>query len=72
MDQGDEDLLDRAYRRRIELMAQPSVRWVRMTLESRGVSFVIEEKGGLQWAEWMPRQLEPGDGGAPNGEYDRE
>jgi hypothetical protein len=48
------------------------VRWVRMTLEARGVTFVMEEQGGAQRAEWMPRHQEPADGGSPNGAYDRE
>ena len=72
MDQGDAALLDRAYQRRLELMGQPGVRWVRMTLEARGVTFVMEEQGGAQRAEWMPRDQEPADGGSPNGAYDRE
>lgn len=72
MDRGDEELLERAYQRRVELMGQPGVRWVRMTLEARGVTFVMEEQGGAQRAEWMPRHQEPADGGSPNGAYDRE
>jgi hypothetical protein len=72
MDRGDEDLLDRAYRRRVELMGQPGVRWVRMTLEARGVTFVTEDGRGGKRTEWMPRCSEPADGGSPNGDYDRE
>lgn len=60
MDQQDEDLLERAYRRRMELMAQPGVRWVRMTLEKRGVTFVVEGAGGVQRSEWMERSLHRG------------
>lgn len=72
MDRGDEQLLERAYQRRIELLGQPGVNWVRMTLESRGVSFVLEESSGAKRTEWMPRCSEPGDGGSPNGDYDRD
>lgn len=72
MDRGDEELLDRAYQRRVELLSQPGVRWVRMTLEARGVSFVMEDGGGGKRIEWMPRHREPADGGSPNSEYDRE
>lgn len=72
MDRGDEDLLERAYQRRFELMAQPGIRWVRMTLEAAGVSFVLEEQGGARRAEWIPRQQLPADGGSPNGAYDRD
>jgi hypothetical protein len=72
VDRGDEDLLDRAYERRAELLAQPGIRWVRMHLEKRGVSLVVEETGGGQRAEWLPRTSEPADGGAGNGDYDRE
>lgn len=72
MDRGDEDLLDRAYQRRVELMGQPGVRWVRMTLETRGVTFVLEDQSGCKRTEWLPRVKEPGDGGSPNGGYDRE
>lgn len=72
MDRGDEDLLDRAYERRAELLAQPGIRWVRMHLEKRGVSLVVEEAGGGRRAEWLPRVSEPADGGPGNGEYDRE
>lgn len=72
MDRGDEELLDRAYQRRVELMGQTGVRWVRMTLEARGVSFVLEESGGAKRTEWMPRVSEPADGGSANGAYDRE
>jgi len=72
MDRGDEELLDRAYRRRVELMGQPGVRWVRMTLEARGVTFVLEDGAGSKRSEWMPRHQEPADGGSPNGAYDRD
>lgn len=72
MDRGEEQLLDRAYQRRVELLAQPGVRWVRMTLEARGVTFVLEESSGVKRTEWMPRCSDPADGGSPNGAYDRE
>lgn len=71
MDRGDEELLDRAYDRRAELLGQPGIRWVRMHLERRGVSLVIEEAAGSLRTEWLPRVPEPADGGAANGEYDR-
>lgn len=72
VDRGDEELLDRAYRRRVELMGQPGVRWVRMTLEARGVTFVLEDGTGSKRTEWMPRLTDPADGGSPNSAYDRE
>lgn len=72
MDRGDEELLDRAYRRRLELLSQPGVRWVRMTLEARGVSFVMGDGGDGKRTEWMPRHCEPADGGSPNSGYDRD
>jgi hypothetical protein len=71
MDRVDEDLLDRAYERRAELLAQPGVRWVRMHLEKRGVTLVVEEATGTLRSEWMPRAADPADGGAANGDYDR-
>jgi len=72
MDRGDEELLNRAYARRHELLAQPGIKWVRMTLEARGVTFVLEERSGAERVEWMARQHEPADGGSGNGAYDRE
>lgn len=72
VDRSEEDLLDRAYSRRAELLAQPGVRWVRMNLDRRGVSLVVEEEGGDLRAEWLGRAPEPADGGAGNGDYDRE
>jgi hypothetical protein len=72
MDRGDEELLDRAYARRHELLAQPETKWVRMTLEARGVTFVLEERSGAERTEWMARQYEPADSGSGNGAYDRE
>lgn len=71
MDRVDEDLLDRAYERRAELLAQPGVRWVRMHLEKRGVTLVVEEATGTLRSEWMPRAADPADGGVANGDYDR-
>lgn len=72
VDRTDENLLDRAYDRRAELLAQPGVRWVRMHLEKRGVTLVIEEAAGGLRSEWLARGSEPADGGAANGNYDRE
>jgi hypothetical protein len=72
VDTRDEDLLDRAYERRAELLAQPGVRWVRMHLEKRGVTLVVEEASGGLKTEWMARTSPPADGGAPNSGYDRE
>jgi len=72
VDRVDEDLLDRAYERRAELLAQPGVRWVRMNLEKRGVTLVVEERAGTLRSEWLPRATDPADGGAANSRYDRE
>ena len=72
MDSHEEDLLDRAYERRADLLRQSGTRWVRMNLERSGVTLIVEETGGNVRREWLPRVAEPADGGAGNAEYDRE
>ena len=72
MDSHEEDLLDRAYERRADLLRQSGTRWVRMNLERSGVTLIVEETGGSVRREWLLRVVEPADGGAGNGEYDRE
>jgi len=72
VDSHEEDLLDRAYERRADLLRQSGTRWVRMNLERSGVTLIVEETGGKVRREWLPRVAEPADGGAGNGEYDRE
>jgi hypothetical protein len=72
MDQADADLMERAYARRIELLAQPGVKWVTMWLSGDGVILTAEEESGDRLGEWIARRVDPADGGAGNGEYDRE
>lgn len=72
MDRSVEDLLDRAYRRRAELMALPEPGWVRMHLEANGITLVRESANGDIHTEVFRHDADPGDGGAGNGAYDRE
>jgi len=72
MNRCEEELLDRAYQRRAELLAEPGLRWVRMHLETNSVTLVIESAEGELTREVLQRQSEPGDGRAGNGSYDRD
>lgn len=72
MDRSDVELMERAYARRIELLAQPGVRWVAMRLHGDGVLLTVQEESGDQLSEWVPASAEPADGGCGNGAYDRE
>jgi hypothetical protein len=72
MDRCDEDLLDRAYQRRFELLSQPGLRWVRMHLERSGVTLVCESADGGIRTEFLERRVDPADGDAANGGYDRD
>ena len=72
MDQADADLMDRAYARRIELLAQPGVKWVTMWLHGDGVILTAEEESGDCLGEWVGRRVDPADRGCGNGAYDRE
>lgn len=72
MNRCEEELLDRAYQRRAELLAEPGLRWVRMHLETDSVTLVIESAEGELTREVLQRQSEPGDGRAGNGSYDRD
>jgi len=72
MNRCEEELLDRAYRRRAELLAEPGLRWVRMHLETNSVTLIIESAEGELTREVLQRQSEPGDGRAGNGSYDRD
>ena len=72
MNRCEEELLDRAYQRRAELLAEPGLRWVRMHLEASSVTLIIESAEGELTREVLQRQSEPGDGRAGNGAYDRD
>ncbi|MEN9862079.1 MAG: hypothetical protein RLZZ515_2561 [Cyanobacteriota bacterium] len=52
---GFVDLLDHAYERRQELLAQSGVRWVRMHLERGGVTLTLELEDGSTQVEVLPR-----------------
>lgn len=48
-------LLDRAYDRRAELLDDPAVSWVRMGMDTHGVTFTIGMKDGSKEVEFLPR-----------------
>lgn len=49
-------VMDLAYGRRHELLAQEGVRWVRMMLDPRGVTLTIEKSDGSQEEEFIGKQ----------------
>lgn len=46
-------VIDRAYTRRHELLAQEGVKWVAMRLEPRGVTLTIKREDGSQEEEFL-------------------
>lgn len=48
-------VMDRAYERRHELLAQQDVSWVSMMLAPQGVTLTIKHKDGSQSTEFLDR-----------------
>lgn len=51
-------VMDRAYERRHELLAQDCVKWVAMKLDPRGVTLTITKDDGSCQVEFMARENE--------------
>lgn len=51
-------MMDRAYERRHELLAQDCVKWVAMKLDPRGVTLTITKDDGSCQVEFMAKENE--------------
>lgn len=50
-------VMDRAYERRHELLAQEGVSWVRMLLDNHGVTLTICHHDGGKEVEFLPKEV---------------
>jgi hypothetical protein len=58
VDRGELDAMQRAYRRRAELMQSGTVRAVELWQEHRGVTLKLLERDGSRRVEWIPRDCD--------------